>query len=265
MFPSPICQICGSALRDARARLMGVCLRAECQLGLARRLQVARQVEAEIQKQKRQRLAETLLKQEAARLGLERPENNLPVVVPANLRRLVKLPARRKRAFRSLFQESLRRAAAEIVSHADGHDGDASQDPRSPTPPALEAMLRRGCAACRGRCCQYGGDHAYQNVDALAAYLRRRPELRPRQVLAAYLSRLPNRSYEDSCIYHTETGCALPRDMLAPTCETFYCEALRGLLERFAAGTAKEVIFFAMEGTRLVRGEPSHPAVADQY
>ena len=255
MLPQSTCQICGSALHDGRARLMGVCLGAKCQLGWARRLQAARQADAQLRKQQRQRLAETLRDQEAARLGLEAPESILPVVVPANLCRVVKLPARRKRAFRALFVQSLSEAAAERAARANRPSSDAVQDAPAAMSPALEMILRRGCATCGGRCCNGGSDRAYQDVAALVAYMQRRPKLRPRHVLAAYLSRLPYDAHEDSCVYHTETGCALPRAMRAPICGNFYCEELRDLRQRFAAGTVKEVVFFAIEGTQLTRAE----------
>jgi hypothetical protein len=255
VLPQPTCQICGSDLHDARSRLMGVCLSAKCQLGWARRLQACRQAESRRQAEQRQRLAEAYRDQEAAWLGIDRPDTVLPVVVPANLRRVVILPERRRRAFRDFVMRLLSQAAAKRATRAERSSDDVVQDSPAAMSPALEAILRRGCATCGGRCCNSGGDCAYQEVATVVAYMRRRPELRPRHVLAAYLSHLPNKAYEDSCVYHAETGCALPREMRSPACADFYCAKLRGFQQRFAAGTVGEVVFFAFEGTQLMRAE----------
>ena len=86
--------------------------------------------------------------------------------------------------------------------------------------------------------------------------MRRHPDQRPRHVLEGYLSRIPNKSYENSCVYHEEAGCVLPHEMRARICNDFYCTELRYFQLQSAKGIFQEVIYVAIEGTRVVRAEP---------
>jgi hypothetical protein len=210
----------------------------------------------EVQREQCQRLAAAYLDQEAARLGIAGPEKILPVVVPANLRRIVNLSERRRRAFRDRLMESLSQAAALRASSASRTCGDEPEP--SPMVPSLafDPFLVRGCATCCGRCCNYGHEHAYQDAPNLEAYMRRHPDHRPRHVLEDYLSRIPNRSYANSCVYHEEAGCVLPHEMRARICNEFYCTELRYFQRQSAGGTFRKVMYVALEGTRVIRAEP---------
>ena len=104
--------------------------------------------------------------------------------------------------------------------------------PESPEAPASRAgLIGAACTACRGSCCRRGGEHAYLYPDHFRRYLRDHPGTDPKELLAAYESRLPAESYHDSCVYHTTTGCALPREMRSNLCNTFLCGGLTDLLE----------------------------------
>jgi hypothetical protein len=270
MLPQVMCQICGSELRDARWRLVGVCGRAKCQLARARLLQTSRFAEKLAEEQVLRQIAEAYRDQEAARLGIDQPEMILPVVVPANLRRIVTLPERRKRAFREFLMQLVSQAAALRASKDYTEEGDSPifpgeksgsspgnpvQDSSAAQPSTLEELLLRGCATCRGRCCNGGGDHAYLDVNALVHYMRRHPKQRPRHVLEAYLSRLPYKAYQNSCIYHRENGCALPREMRSNISRDFFCGALRSFQRNYGQKAGAEMVFFAFEGTQVVRTE----------
>ena len=124
-------------------------------------------------------------------------------VVPANLRKVVNLPERRKRAFRDYLAELIAQAAAVRASSANPPPGETALD-SSPSSPALENLLQRGCATCRGLCCLGGGNHAYLSLETILGYMYKHPKQRPRQVLDAYLSFLPNKAYENSCVYQTK-------------------------------------------------------------
>jgi DUF971 family protein len=51
-----------------------------------------------------------------------------------------------------------------------------------------------------------------------------------------YLDRLADRTVGGSCINHTATGCSLPRQMRADTCNTYYCNSMRGWQALRASG-----------------------------
>jgi hypothetical protein len=264
------CQICGSELHDTRWRLVGVCGGAKCQLARARLLQTSRLAEKQVGEQLRQQIAEAYRDQEAARLGIDRPEMILPAVVPANLRRIVTLPERRKRTFREFLMQLISQAATFRASQgyfeegenfilpaekSEPSPGDSVGDSSAAQPAILEKLLLRGCATCRGRCCNGGGNHAYLDVNALVHYMRRHPKQRPRHVLEAYLSRLPSKAYQNSCVYHRENGCALPREMRSDISREFFCEALWSLQRNYRQKAGVEMVFFAVEGTQVVRTE----------
>ena len=61
----------------------------------------------------------------------------------------------------------------------------------------------------------------------MRSYLAEYPDKDADEILADYLSYIPEVSYEESCIYHTDSGCALPPDMRSEVARAFYCEGLR--------------------------------------
>jgi hypothetical protein len=150
------------------------------------------------------------------------PERLLHARLPANEHTTVPLPPERRAAFEANIAEALDRAL---------EDPD-SPFPESPESPARHAaLIGAACGACRGSCCRHGGDRAYLYPDHFRRYLRDHPGAGREQILAEYLSRLPTEAYHDSCVYHTTTGCALPRGLRANLCNTFLCGGLAEMLD----------------------------------
>lgn len=253
MVVPSLCHICGNELIEPTRRLVGICGSTACVHAWARQMQVFRRAEKLKQNQRRHNVAVVYMDQELARHGIAGHEKILPLVVPANLRRIVNLPERRKRAFRDHLTKSLSQAAALRACSSGRASGD---NPTAKSSIEVDPLMVRGCATCRGRCCNNAREHAYQDVANLVAYMHRHPDRRPRHVLKDYLDRLPNKAYEDSCFYHTETGCVLPREMRAAICNQFYCEELRDVQRQFPRGPAGDVMYVAFEKTRVVRAEP---------
>lgn len=264
MLPQSRCQFCGVELTEARWRLTGVCGSGKCQLEWAGRLQAVQRAEMEREAQRRRERAAAYCQEESARVGLEHFDTVLPVAVPANLRPIVALPEQRKRAFRDYLADLAGQAAAERASVEGPSTMSLLPDPPEQSSSTLDELLQRGCATCRGRCCNGGGEHAYLDVPTIARYMERHPNAGPREVLETYLSYLPHSAYEDSCVYHTETGCALPRELRSEVSAKFFCEDLWGFQRRFAQGPVGEVMFVAIEDLAVVRGEPLPAAVACQ-
>jgi hypothetical protein len=248
------CQICGNPLLEPRWRLVGVCGSANCLHALTRGLQARKQAEWLKQTRERQRLAETYLKLEADRLGIT--GKMLAVVVPANLRRIRNLSERRRRAFHDRLKQCISQAAASRTSTARNTTGDERHAPPSRPSFVPDPLLSRGCFTCKGHCCNSGQDHAYQDVAALESYMDLHPEQQPRHVLEDYLSRIPTRTYQESCVYQAEAGCVLPREMRSPICNEFYCGEIRDFQRQFPHGPPGRILYVAVEGTRLVRAEP---------
>ena len=78
--------------------------------------------------------------------------------------------------------------------------------------------FRSACSACRGHCCQKGGNDAYLDFKSVGLAWGRFPHLSKEQLVAAYLAAIPARTFADSCIFHAEHGCALPETMRSPVC-----------------------------------------------
>lgn len=88
------------------------------------------------------------------------------------------------------------------------------------------------CALCRGGCCTRGGDTAYLSADTMRRVMAQQPHWRPEQVMSAYLDRLAPKTQVGSCINHTASGCALPREMRSDVCNRYLCESQKELQGR---------------------------------
>lgn len=104
----------------------------------------------------------------------------------------------------------------------------AAAAPRAGDPPPTR--FADACAACRGHCCRKGGNDAYLDETAIRRAWARHPRLGRRALKQRYLEAIPERAFEDSCIYHAKDGCSLPRTLRAGVCEAYLC----GPLERLA-------------------------------
>jgi hypothetical protein len=145
-----------------------------------------------------------------------------PARLPANERPTAPLPDERRETFAANLRAALERAL-------DDPDRPVPVAPESPS--AQAPMIGSACAACRGSCCASGGDRAYLYPDHFRLYLRAHPGRTREEVASDYLSRVPAVTVEGSCVYHTDAGCALPREMRANLCNTFLCGDLSALLE----------------------------------
>jgi len=91
-------------------------------------------------------------------------------------------------------------------------------------------MFPDACRACRGHCCAKGGNDAYLDENAIRQAWARHPRLSRRGLMQLYLDAIPDKAFADSCIFHAEQGCSLPRSLRAPVSGAYLC----GPLERLA-------------------------------
>lgn len=91
------------------------------------------------------------------------------------------------------------------------------------------------------------------------------------ELLTIYLSKMPETIWSDSCVFHGELGCALPRDMRAEICNTYRCDELKRSRQRlqnepaaplFAVAMREDVVHFHNTINKKTRvrshsGEPS--------
>jgi len=144
------------------------------------------------------------------------------VVLPSGPRHLSNLPQRR----RNRYRDHLNRIIAEAVTRPLGSDAPPAAPKRPPLQASAATLIENLCTLCGGGCCTRGGHAAYLTPETIRRVMSQHPQLRPRDVLAAYLDRVGHRTETASCVNHGANGCTLPREMRSDTCNNFYCDAL---------------------------------------
>ena len=138
----------------------------------------------------------------------------------SNSKKITRLPEHRKNLFRETLLHFINKAMPEFAQK----NGPTEEDQTEKSPPheTVEDELffeATACSICKGGCCSIGEEHAFIKEDTIFRYMSNHPDQKPAQVLAAYMSYLPDESFENSCVNHMETGCALPRDMRSSVCK----------------------------------------------
>jgi hypothetical protein len=178
-------------------------------------------------------------------LGLDPAEHDI-AILPAFDRPLEKMPEHRKNALADKLAEvaaDLRLRPVEEVTTSFAVAGR----------PTDMAHIGQACATCRGDCCQNGGEHAYLRRQTLARVLAASPGILLEDVIRAYLDRIPEASYEGSCIYHTDKGCNLPSEMRSDTCNDFFCTGTRSISTIVCGNESHAVLAAALKGDKIVR------------
>jgi hypothetical protein len=98
------------------------------------------------------------------------------------------------------------------------------------------ALFANACRLCRGHCCRAGAEHAFLSVKSIRDYLARFPEATVEEIVETYIRHIPDRSIVDSCVFHTETGCALPREIRSDMCNRWLCRGLIDVRTALAGG-----------------------------
>ena len=151
------------------------------------------------------------------------PWNAVRVLLPANADPLAPQDSTRRLLFTQHLTEVAERAGLEPARFL-------NEPPAAEPPPDGRETLSVGaCTACRGSCCRSGGDHAYLTEETIARHLQAHPEGTVAQAIKDYLEWLPAETVLNSCVYHSKTGCGLPRDMRSSTCNRHLCGKLLNL------------------------------------
>lgn len=263
---APKCVVCGNSLTVAEQAVGKVCGRNDC-----KNHQVRAQAQAELRRKAalRERVlaaAESLVRSESIPADARRATG----VLPSNGRRVTRLPKREICVFVDRLIGIVSQAAAIQYGNAElGDDGVGYDEPDEKSETHL-AILGNGCAVCRGHCCSQGRGHAFIHVDTILGYMNRNPDQRPRDVLEAYVSRIGRRTYEDSCVYHTEAGCNLPREMRSKVCNGYLCKGLNEILDQLDDSSGSEVFVISVSDyyqneTSENQHPSTHAAVIDSH
>jgi hypothetical protein len=237
------CRVCRRPLA-VPDRAAGVCSSPQCRhADHASRSRQARE---------RMESADRALRQKRARRARIPDPESYPIArLPSFRRETGILPKRRLRSFRQHLEKLV--AECEVAGWAIAPIASSAPPESHPvSSSAKETVSGIGCAACRGQCCSGGGDHAWLTTQTINRYRQLHPTARVADIVAAYLSRIGNRTYRGSCIYHGRHGCGLPRDMRSDTCNRYFCPELRTFRSALpAAGPVRAFFVWPGVGGRL--------------
>lgn len=193
---------------------------------------------------------ELLKIQEAGQSSVENPDGFSVAVVPHLAARIT--PSDQQKV------ERIRERLRSLVQWAFSHEFDDSELPRRPgwdssghatahiyhaddiaeEASSVESpIFSTGCRMCRGYCCVTGSEHAYLNIGLIRDFIAENSDLAEEQVVQAYMQYVPESSFENSCIFHGEMGCTLPRNMRSDMCNRWLCPGLKRVRESLEHGT----------------------------
>jgi len=176
-------------------------------------------------------------------------------VLPANIQRLNSLPEKRIRLFRDRLIGVI--SCAMATRHGGSRVSEQEADCELEKKQSImddPSIAGHACATCRGECCSQGGNHAFMQPHVVSRYMNSFPRQRPIEILAAFMSYLPRKTYQGSCVYHGVKGCGLPREMRASLCNDFQCNGLKKMCVQTRFCKEPEVFAVAVNGTEIVRG-----------
>ncbi|MCP4721284.1 MAG: hypothetical protein GY860_17660 [Desulfobacteraceae bacterium] len=256
------CFVCGEPAHSFSPNSEPVCLRAECRLVLNRKKQLSdfsyKQFFSlqSVQIKKTIELVELKKKRLAEKREMENSENfscwekainpdcgydpeHYPyVVVPSNLKKITRLPKKRKTIFLKTLYHLINES---LLESGENQDENSRQNEPLKNDSPFEA---KACSICSGGCCCIGEEHAFLKKETIFHYMSGHPDQTPAQVVAAYMKYLPEKSFENSCVNHTKTGCTLPRDMRSHVCNNYLCAPLNKLRKLFAQTPLPKGVFF---------------------
>lgn len=180
-------------------------------------------------------------------------------IVPRIDRKVVRLPDFRRAAFLAHVRTITDRAFAEP-------DPGPMPVHRTRNEAPEPTIGTAACIACRGHCCVLGmAANAFLRVETIGHVRRHCPDLGADAIVAGYEARIPERSVENSCVFHGAEGCTLDRTWRADMCNNFQCNGKRQALER--APDARAMLWIATEdgvGRAVVHdADGTRPVVPD--
>jgi len=166
-------------------------------------------------------------------------------VIPTNSKRITKLPKRRQKLYRKFLSDLIHETMAGIEGNGENREDKKDQAVYQNKYEDNELYFeKKACSLCRGGCCRIGEEHAFLKKETILRYVSRHPDQKPEQVMSAYLTYLPEKTFKESCVYHTETGCSLPRNMRSHVCNDGLCCSLRKLRRLFSREVVPKGVLF---------------------
>lgn len=253
------CHYCHKSLSQTESIMGDVCNDAHCRLSWQNdklkleQLQLKQKLEQDLAFEEKVYINHQQFIEKA---GIKNTISTIVSVVPANIYTITDIPQQRIQELRRYLEKCINDAM--VLTHAQDDKCDIifkATDSLTNTESEQErdAMIQ-ACSTCKGFCCLGGGRrHGFQDTQNILGYMQRNSQLSPAEILTQYIERIPQQSYQDSCLYHTESGCNLPRDMRAEICNRALCKGLERMKRRLTQGTPDAVFIVAQSDYQPVR------------
>jgi len=160
-------------------------------------------------------------------------------------------PGERIAAFHAMLEELMVEAQETTRNEYRVRNLLSSYEPREKDQSSLAIL--NACSTCRGQCCRMGHRHAFITAEFLAWRLVHEPDADPEAIIDEYINRIPEQSMNDSCLYHTTTGCAMPRELRSGTCNDFLCLGFQPHLASIQEDPHQPTVAVAFDGDQFVR------------
>lgn len=209
--------------------------------------------------------AEELASRHAARTIPELLADTPVVLMPANTRELVPLPASERDAFLAHLHTQATAAFAlplrdnaELMSAQASSERDDAGETMSRDVGLPAEMVLGSCSTCRGDCCTSAGTHAFLKAESLVRVRAQQSHLGEsadslESLVALYVAALPAEHYEQSCVFHARYGCTLARHLRSNLCNRYQCGELTQLSRALDATGATRAYVGAADSHHLLR------------
>jgi hypothetical protein len=229
------CENCDGPLRTQRELRDGFCSHWKCRGPCLQRQAIKAKETQARRREARDKTADDMRSALSEQYPdeMESVEDGVFMVVPYNTRELVTQPASRIEEFRQHLEITMDKAQNELEGGEADHIRQSFADRSDGESDLVSLPVLNACQTCRGLCCFQGAaSHGFLTNKFFAWRLINEPESSPQSIIDDYLSRIPETAFEDSCVYHTETGCALPRGTRSSTCNEFLCTGIKDSVDQ---------------------------------
>lgn len=164
------------------------------------------------------------------------------ISIPSGVSTLTPLPGERRNRYIEHLKGVIQKAAAYTNAsevppdqHHDAHERLLDNERLFAASPGLQATCDTMCSMCKGGCCADGKEHAYISPVIIRRQMDANPDLQEEDILTTYVTNIATETAQNACINQTKTGCALPRELRADICNSYFCGPISSYIKNMAS------------------------------